>query len=97
LESRLWRPKFDRYVSIEDRTAFLRDLQAVAEWVAPVAPYDGPPRRDPGDEKFIAASLASKAVALVSGDQDLLVLKQVGTTAVVTAAQALRRLAAPAG
>jgi putative PIN family toxin of toxin-antitoxin system len=93
LETRLWRPKFDRYVTTEDRKSLLRDLQATAEWVPLEAAYAGPVCRDPDDEKFIAAAIASRAAALVSGDQDLLVLNQVGDTPVVTPAQALKRCA----
>ncbi len=91
LETRLWRPKFDRYVTTEDRKSLLRDLQATAEWV----PADGAPEdpvcRDPDDQKFIVVAIAACAAALVSGDQDLLVLKQVGDVPVCTPAQALKR------
>jgi putative PIN family toxin of toxin-antitoxin system len=93
LQTRLWRPKFDRYVTTEDRKMLLRDLQATAEWVADEAASAGPPCRDPDDVKFIAAALTSRAAALVSGDQDLLVLKQVGDVPVLTPAQALKRWA----
>jgi putative PIN family toxin of toxin-antitoxin system len=96
LETRLWRPKLDRYVTSEDRKLLLRDLRAAAEWAPTDAAYDGPPCRDPDDLKFIAAAIASRASALVSGDQDLLVLKQVGQTPVVTPAQALERWAVDA-
>lgn len=93
LETRLWRPKFDRYVTTEDRKLLLRDLQAAAIWVAPDAANDAPLCRDPDDQKFVVAAVASRAAALVSGDQDLLVLKQVGDTPVLTPAQALKRWA----
>ena len=33
LETRLWKPKFDRYVSLDTRRRLLADLSAVAEWV----------------------------------------------------------------
>lgn len=35
LETRLWKPKFDRYITLETRRALLHDLAAVAEWVNP--------------------------------------------------------------
>ena len=35
LQIRLWRPKFDRQVSMDNRSAFLKDLAAVADWVEP--------------------------------------------------------------
>jgi putative PIN family toxin of toxin-antitoxin system len=93
LETRMWRPKFDRYVSTDDRKSWLRDLQATAVWVAADATPDDPVCRDPEDQKFIAAAIASRAAALVSGDQDLLVLKRVGEVPVCTPAQALKRWA----
>jgi putative PIN family toxin of toxin-antitoxin system len=93
LETRLWRPKFDRYVSTEDRKSLLRDLQATAEWVPATAAPDDPICRDPDDQKFIVAAIAARAAALVSGDQDLLVLKRAGDVPVCTPAQALKRWA----
>ena len=101
LAARLWRPKFDRYLTTEDRKLLLRDLQATAEWVAERAAEraaadaanDGPQCRDPDDQKFITVAIAARAAALVSGDQDLLVLKQVGGVPVCTPAQALKRWA----
>ena len=76
----------------------LRDLQATADWLAADwlaadAADDGLLCRDPDDQKFIAAAIASQAAALVTGDQDLLVLKQLGVVPVVTPAQALKRCA----
>ena len=77
LNERLWRPKFDRYVTLEQRTALLRDIQSIALWV------DVPPTtaaqtfcRDAADDKFIHAALAAPAAWLVTGDQDLLVLAE---------------------
>ena len=32
-ETRLWRPKFDRYLSLQRRRRLLRDLAAGAHWV----------------------------------------------------------------
>ena len=93
LETRLWRPQFDRYVTTEDRKSLLRDLQAMAVWVAPDEAHGDPLCRDPADQKFIAAAMASRAAALVSGDRDLLVLKQVGEVKVLAPAQALQRWA----
>lgn len=76
LETRLWRPKFDRYLTIEHRKALLHDFSAVADWVQP---GDDPATRerlsrDPDDDKFIHTALAGGADWLVSGDRDLLEL-----------------------
>lgn len=77
LKDRLWRPKFDRYVTLEQRKAFLGDLESVARWV------DVPPAvaarafcRDAADDKFIHAALAAESAWLVTGDEDLLVLSE---------------------
>lgn len=72
---------------------FSRDLRAVAEWVPDDTAQGGPVCRDPDDQKFITAAIAARASVLVSGDQDLLVLKRVGEVPVCTPAQALKRWA----
>lgn len=75
LEERLWRPKFDRYITLEQRQDLLRDLQGSALWVAvPPAVAAKTFCRDPADDKIIHAALAAEASWLVTGDQDLLVL-----------------------
>lgn len=43
--------------------------------------------RDPDDDKFLALAAAGKAAYLVSGDRDLLVLRQFGQTRIVTVAE----------
>ena len=77
LKERLWRPKFDRYVTMEQRKALLADIEAVAFSI------DVPPAivarrfsRDVTDDKFIHAALAAKSSWLMTGDQDLLVLSE---------------------
>ena len=80
LETRLWRPKFDRYVSIEIRKLLLHDLSAAAQWVEPSA-FDLAAHanfsRDADDDKFIHLAIAAGADLLVSGDEDLLSLHPV--------------------
>ena len=73
LESRLWRPKFDRYLSMELRRRILHDASAAALWVE--VPGELATRtwsRDPDDDHFLRAALAAEASWLVSGDDDLL-------------------------
>ena len=90
LETRLWRPKFDRYLTLEQRELLLHDLSAVADWVEPV---DTPPfSRDANDDKFVHTALAAKAAWLISGDKDLLDLRRVQGVKLATPAQALRQL-----
>jgi len=75
LKTRLWKPKFDRYLSLETRTALLHDFNAAAYWVK-VSPELAAQRfsRDADDDMFIHAAMASGAAILISGDLDLLVL-----------------------
>lgn len=75
LKQRLWLPKFDRYVSMENRKQLLHDIDTVAYWI------DVPQNisaqtfcRDADDDKFIHVALVSAAEWLVTGDKDLLVL-----------------------
>ena len=72
LETRLWRPKFDRYLNIDHRRLLLHDFAAAAQWVdLPVAPRPTY-YRDPNGDVFLHTALHGKAEWLVSGDKDLL-------------------------
>ena len=70
LRTRLYRPKFDRYIGLDMRERVLRDLSACAIWVE--IDHSGQWSRDPDDDKFIATALKVPGAVLVSGDQDLL-------------------------
>lgn len=90
-ETRLWLPKFDRYVSMELRQRILHDLNASAYWV------DVPPEiaakhycRDASDDKFIHTALAAQAPWLVTGDQDLLDVPKVPDLRILTPAEAMQ-------
>jgi uncharacterized protein len=75
LQERLWRPKFDKYISLEQRKALLHDLDAIALWVDLPSSIAGTRYcRDATDDKFIHTALAAEAAWIVTGDQDLLVL-----------------------
>jgi len=77
LKQRLWLPKFDRYVSIEDRRRLLHDVDTVAFWIDVSQQIAGQTFcRDADDDKFIHAALAAGADWLVTGDKDLLVLSE---------------------
>ncbi len=74
LKSRLWKPKFDRYINLEERKAVLHDISAVAIWVeVPQDVSDARYCRDADDDMFIHAATAAEAKLLITGDQDLLV------------------------
>lgn len=90
LETRLWKPKFDRYVSLETRRSLLADLSAVAEWVAPKSTARH--SRDADDDAFIHAAIEGGAGWLVSGDEDLLVLGRVQEVEMIRPAEAVGRI-----
>ena len=48
--------------------------------------------RDPEDNKFLNCALVCNADYLISGDGDLLILKKIGSTKIVTSVQFLRYL-----
>ena len=87
LRSRIYRPKFDVYLSLEMREGLLHDFSASAKWVEPdmVLPYS----RDPSDDVFIATALKAGLSFLVSGDKDLLEAALPKGLKVLTPAQAL--------
>ena len=88
------RAKFDAILlrSNTSRERSLSELQQLADVIEP-APLPAPVCRDPDDDHVIACALAARADAIVSGDGDLLDLKQHQGIAILTAAQALARLA----
>ncbi|MDB5813179.1 MAG: hypothetical protein JWN23_296 [Rhodocyclales bacterium] len=91
LETRLWRPKFDRYMSIEVRKSLLHDFNAIADWIELGEHPDITAvhhSRDADDDKFIHTGLAGEADIIVSGDRDLLDLGQVGELRIMTPTEA---------
>lgn len=68
----LSRPRFDRYVSLADRQRFVALLGGVARRVAITHRVQA--CRDPRDDKFLHVALNGEAEAIVTGDNDLLVL-----------------------
>jgi putative PIN family toxin of toxin-antitoxin system len=87
LRSRLYRPKFDIYLSLDMREGLLHDFSASAKWVEPdvVLPYS----RNPSDDVFIATALKAGVHFLVSGDKDLLEAPMPEGMQVLTPVQAL--------
>lgn len=68
----LSRPKFDKYVSREDRQHFLRLLGGVARLTSISQRISA--CRDPKDDRFLDAALNGEAQVIFSADQDLLAL-----------------------
>jgi len=85
----LSRPKFDRYITLEDRQQFLRLLGRLAEFVAAV--YTVRECRDPKDDKFLELALNGRAHLIITGDADLLALHPWREIAIVTPARYLKR------
>ena len=90
LEARLWRPKFDIYISMETRRAILHDAKAVAHWVViPEAIALKRFSRDANDNVFIHAALTATAPWLITGDNDLLVLSAVSGVRILKPTEAV--------
>lgn len=85
--SRLWRPKFDRYISREMRKSLLLDFSNIADWVEPAVKINF--SRDKDDNKFLEVAITADALMIVSGDTDLTDLKQVEGISILTPAQCL--------
>ena len=87
LRSRIYRPKFDVYLSLDMREGLLHDFSASARWIEPdlVLPYS----RDPSDDVFIATAVKAGLPFLVSGDKDLLEAPLPAGLQVLTPTQAL--------
>ena len=95
LKTRLWKPKFDRYITMERRQSLLHDFNAIAHWVnVPEQIASVAYSRDPTDDAFIHAALAVGARRLVTGDDDLLCLNPIKNldVRIVTPRQALQEI-----
>lgn len=83
----LERPRFDRYVSIADRHRFLALLSGVARRIHITRQFQV--CRDPKDDKFLDVAFNGQAQAIVTGDQDLVMLQTFQGIAIWTPAQFL--------
>ena len=87
LDDVLSRPRFERYVTRQERAAFLRDLFRMAM----SAPITEPVRacRDPKDDKILELAWNGNADYIVTGDDDLLVMNPFRGIAIVRPAEFL--------
>jgi putative PIN family toxin of toxin-antitoxin system len=79
----LQRPKILAYIQPQEAQIILETIRRKAELLPPlgtVPPYT----RDPKDDKFVACAIIGNAQYLVSVDEDILVLQQVGSVQMVT-------------
>ncbi len=90
----LTRPKFDQYVDRATRQQAVEQFQRNC-LVFSVPRFDAttltPPCRDPRDNKFLALALVASAAAIVSSDDDLLILHPWRGIPILTPAQFLAR------
>jgi putative PIN family toxin of toxin-antitoxin system len=87
------RPKFDTILarSNTSRERSLVEVRELTEVIAP-PPLAEPVCRDPDDDAVLALGVAAHVDLIVSGDKDLLDLKSFQGIAIVTPAEALRRI-----
>lgn len=91
LERVLQYPRLQRYYNATQRDRFVALIAALGEVVD--LPADIPAiSRDPDDDRVIACAVVGRADVIVSGDKDLLTLKQVGRIPILTATEFLGRL-----
>lgn len=90
LETRLWKPKFDRYLTMDVRRSLLADANGAAFWVdIPEILARRTFSRDPDDDAFVHAAIASGATWLITGDQDLLTVASRDGLRILAPAQAV--------
>jgi len=70
----------------------MQRYQRLGRRILPAQLSDVPSLRDPKDLKILAAAVGAKADAIVTGDNDLLVLKEFAGIPIIDAAEALKRL-----
>jgi putative PIN family toxin of toxin-antitoxin system len=85
----LARPKFDRYISLEDRKSFLQRLGYIAEFVPIIQLVRE--CRDPKDNKFLEVALNGRGDVIVTGDADLLARHPWRDVAVLSPAEYIKR------
>lgn len=85
----LSRPKFDHYVSRENRKQFVSELCSIVEFVPIIQLVRE--CRDPKDDKFLEVALNGRADLIITGDADLLAMHPWRGIAIVSPAEHLKR------
>lgn len=85
----LARPKFDRYISVENRQQFFRLLNRQAEIVPIIRRVTA--CRDPKDDMFLELAINGEADTIITGDQGLLTLHPFQRIDIITPADYLTR------
>jgi putative PIN family toxin of toxin-antitoxin system len=89
LQQVLTRPKFERYVTQEEREDFLTMLTREASLVTLTVQLHV--ARDPKDDLILELAVSGHATDIISGDQDLLTLGSYDGIPISTPAQFLQR------
>lgn len=89
LTEKLLSPKFDAYVSREQREALLMRLAPLVEIVTILQTLHA--SRDPKDDKFLDVAVNGRADVIVTGDRDLLALHPFRGIAIVAPAEYVGR------
>ena len=84
------RPKFDAYVTQDERMRFMVNFLKVAEMIEITATFNV--CRDPKDDKLLDLAICGDASFLVTGDKDLLVLSPFHGVEIVTPREFFDRL-----
>jgi putative PIN family toxin of toxin-antitoxin system len=84
----LQREKFERYVTAAEREEFLVAFVERALFMEPTEEVRA--CRDARDDKFLELAVSGRAVYIISGDADLLVLHPFRDIAIMTAAEFLQ-------
>jgi hypothetical protein len=72
LEQVIMRPKFDKYITVEERQRFLWDFFTVIEFIEITESISV--CRDFKDDKLLELAVSGRAESIITGDQDLLIL-----------------------
>lgn len=84
----LSRPKFNRYITLEDGKQFLSGLCSLCEFVPIIRSVRQ--CRDPRDDKFLEVAINGRADLILTGDSDLLALHPWQGIAIVSPAEYLK-------
>ncbi len=83
------RPKFDRYLSLDTRLEIIDSFDSLSIYMTPR--HTVTDCRDPKDNKFLELALSAKARAIITGDQDLLVLHPYKNIPIISASAFLEQ------
>lgn len=86
----LFKSKFDKYLSLESRKLFLEGLIMIAQKIDIDTQIEV--CRDPKDNKILEAAVSGKASIIITGDQDLLVIRSYGNIDILSPTDFMEQL-----